>query len=77
MDAGDELARRGQALLATSVASTVLAIGTCGLRFMARRQAKKRLWWDDYSVIVATVRSFPFYLFPHSLHIPLFNLSMW
>ena len=56
MDAGDDLASRGQALLATSVTSTVLAIGTCGLRFMARRQAKKRLWWDDYCVIVATVR---------------------
>lgn len=64
MDAGDDLASRGQALLATSVITTVLAIGTCGVRFMARRQAKKRLWWDDYSVIVATVRP------PSSLSLP-------
>lgn len=57
MDAADELlARRGQALIATSVTSTVLAIGTCGVRFMARRHAKGGLWWDDYSVIVAMVR---------------------
>lgn len=57
MDAsGDELLiSRGQALIAISVTSTVLAIGTCGVRFMARKQANRGLWWDDYSVIVSMV----------------------
>lgn len=57
MDAEEELlVGRGQALIAISVTSTVLAIGTCGVRFVARRHAKRGLWWDDYSVIVAMVR---------------------
>lgn len=65
MDAGDDLARKGQALLATSVTSAVLAIGTCGVRLLARRQAKRRLWWDDYSIIAATV-CFPISPLPFS-----------
>jgi hypothetical protein len=53
---GDELlVSRGQALIAISVTSTVLAIGTCGVRFMARKQTNRGVWWDDYSVIVAMV----------------------
>ncbi|PKS10423.1 hypothetical protein jhhlp_002174 [Lomentospora prolificans] len=56
---GDELlVSRGQALIAISVTSTVLAIGTCGVRFMARKQANRGVWWDDYSVIVAMVMGF-------------------
>ncbi|SPO03965.1 uncharacterized protein DNG_06648 [Cephalotrichum gorgonifer] len=59
MDGGGELLeRRGQALIALSVTSTVLAIGTCGVRFMARRQARRGLWWDDYSVMVGMVMGF-------------------
>lgn len=52
----EELISRGQALIAISVTSTILAIGTCGVRFMARRQTRRGMWWDDYSVIVAMVR---------------------
>lgn len=60
MDAEDELlVSRGQALIAISVTSTVLAMGTCGVRFMARRQAKGGLWWDDYSAMVAMVCPLP------------------
>lgn len=64
MDTGDDLARKGQALLATSVTSTVLAIGTCGVRFVAGRRARKRLWWDDYSVMAAMVHPLPPSPFP-------------
>lgn len=69
MDGDELLVSRGRALIATSVTTTVLAIGTCGVRFMARRNAKGGLWWDDYSVIVAMVRpphfSLPFNPSPH------------
>ena len=67
---GDLLASRGQALIATSVTSTVLAIGTCGMRLMARRRAKGGLWWDDYSVVVAMVHlplPPPSFLLPYPL----------
>jgi hypothetical protein len=46
---------RGQALLGLSISTTILAMISCGVRFLLRRRISRGIWWDDYSVIVAMV----------------------
>lgn len=39
-----------------AIVCTVLAVAAVILRFVSRSMAKAKLWWDDYTILVALVR---------------------
>lgn len=50
---------RSYALLAAAIPVSVIAITAVFLRFWARRRVKARIWWDDYTIVLALVQATP------------------